>query len=274
MKTKFGRCGPLIIAVLIMLNSGCASGPPVVPYPAFIVVDELPNGFVAGLPGVRAKQLTGDARTRRSGARIQIPPDWEFSSGASPGLSVEIFVLNGELAVGEYALTTGGYAYIPPGSSGLPLRSDSGATILYFLDTANEAAVIQTPLITNASFIEWETSIIDPGSVGLSEKVLRADPGSGARTWLQKVDPGAVQDWQYSSQTLEGYLLSGSVMDSECVGGEVATWEYFPGGYFYRPPGAVHGGPEATALVESVWIMRVPANEKIEIVSGCGVPAE
>ena len=244
------------------------------PYPAFIVVDELPDAFVAGLPGVRAKQLTGDARTRRSGARIQIPPDWAFSSGASPGLSVEVFVLNGELTVGEYALTAGGYAYIPPGSSGLPLRSDAGATILYFLDTANEKAVIRTPLITNASFIEWETPIFDLSGGGLLVKELRVDPGSGARTWLQKVEPGAVRDWQYSSQTLEGYLLSGSVIDSECVGGEVATSEYFPGGYFHRPPGAVHGGPEATTSAGAVWIMRVPASEKIEIVAGCEVPTE
>lgn len=273
MKTESGYRVLLVVVASLMIASGCASGPPVVPYPAFIVVDELPNAFVAGLPGVRAKQLAGDARTRRSGARIQIPPDWEFSSGASPGLSVEIFVLQGELEVGEYALTAGGYAYVPPGSSGLPLRSDDGATILYFLDTANDRAVIQTPLITNESFLYWEAPVTDAGSNGLSVKVLRADPGSGARTWLQKVDPGAVQNWQYSSQVLEGYLLSGSVTDSECVGGEVATSAYLPGGYFQRPPGAVHGGPDATTSTGAVWIMRVSAQEEIAEVAGCDAPA-
>ena len=132
--------------LLFLGLSGCASGPPTVPYPAFIVVDELPDAFVAGLPGVRAKQLTGDSHTGRSGSRIQIPADWEFSTGASPGLSVEIFVLAGELHLGEFSLTAGGYAYVPPGSTGLPMRSESGATVLYFLDPANERAVIQTLL--------------------------------------------------------------------------------------------------------------------------------
>jgi len=260
--------------LIALFLCGCASGPPTVPYPAFIAVDELPDSFIAGLPGVRAKLLTGDTRTRQSGSRIRIPPDWEFSSGASPGLSVEIFVLSGELSLGEYSLTEGGYAYVPSGSTGLPMRSDNGATILYFLDSANSAAVIQTPLITNASLLSWELPVFDFGAAGLSVKELRADPGSGTRTWLMKLDPGSRQPWQSSSQPLEGYLVSGSVMDSECVEGEVLTDEYFPGGYLHRPIGAVHGGPESTTVAGAVWFMRVPANERIDVVDGCAAPSE
>jgi quercetin dioxygenase-like cupin family protein len=269
MKTERSDLRILIVLASMLLLSGCAMGRPAVPYPAFVVVDELPDVFVAGLPGVRAKQLAGDARTRQSGARIWIPPDWEFSSGASPGQSVEIFILEGELQLGEYLLTPGGYAYVPPGSTGLRMRADNGATILYFLDDASDMAVIQTPLITNASLIDWGMPVFEFGSQGLSIKVLRADPGSGARTWLLKIDPGALQSWQYSSRPLEGYLLSGAVADSECVAGEAVTSEYEAGGYFYRPPGAVHGGPDATTSVGAIWLMRVPASEKIEVVAGC-----
>ena len=159
-----------LVVLVALLLSGCASGPPDVPYPAFIAVDELPDAFVAGLPGVRAKLLTGDTRTRQSGSRVRIPADWEFSSGASPGLSVEVFVLAGELRLGEYSLTEGGYAYIPSGTSGLPMRSDDGATVLYFLDRANDAAVIQTPLITNASLLSWEAPVFEFGGTGMSVK--------------------------------------------------------------------------------------------------------
>lgn len=261
-------------AIVLLLINGCASGPPSTPFPAFVVVDELPDSFIAGLPGVRAKLLTGDTRTRQSGSRIRIPADWEFSSGASPGLSVEVFVLSGELSLGEYSLTAGGYAYVPSGSTGLPMRSDNGATILYFLDAANDAAVIQTPLITNAELLSWESPVFDFGSDGQSVKVLRADPGSGTRTWLLKLDPGARQSWQTSTQSVEGYLLSGSVMGSECVSGEVLTAEYFSSGYFHRPPGTIHGGPEATTATGAVWFMRVPANERIDVVAGCVVTTE
>ena len=260
--------------LIAMLMSGCASGPPTTPYPAFISVNELPDSFVAGLPGVRAKLLTGDTRTRQSGSRITIPADWEFSSGASPGLSVEIFVLTGELSIGEFSLTEGGYAYVPPGSTGLPMKSASGATILYFLDSANDAAVIQTLLITNASLLSWESPVFDFGSDGLLVKELRADPGSGTRTWLLKLDPGSRQSWQSSTQPLEGYLLSGSVMDSECVDGEVLTGEYLPSGYLHRPPGAIHGGPESVTIGGAVWFMRVPASEQIEVVDSCLVASE
>lgn len=274
MKPESSRFLTILIATLVLLLSACSSGPPSVPYPAFIVVDELPDAFVAGLPGVRAKQLTGDSRTRRSGLRIQIPADWEFSSGASPGLSVEIFVLDGELNLGEYPLTAGGYAYVPPGSTGLPMRSENGATILYFLDTANERAVIQTPLITNSELFDWESPVFDFGVTGSSVKELRADPGSGARTWLLKLDPGSKQSWQYSSQVLEGYLLSGRVVDTECIAGEAATFEYLPGGYFYRPPGAIHGGANATTAVGAVWLLRASGAEQIELVQGCEPAAE
>jgi hypothetical protein len=269
MNSDFNRSWSAVGVAFVLLATGCASGPPAVPYPAFIVVDELPDTFIAGLPGVRAKQLAGDVHTGRSGTRIRIPADWAFSSGASPGLSIEIFVLSGELYLGEYLLTVGGYAYIPPGSTGLPMRSEDGAIILYFLNIANEMAVIQTPLITNSNLLDWELSVFGFGNDGLLVKELRADPGSGARTWLAKREAGSGKRRQSSSQAVEGYLLSGSVVATECVAGEAATSEYLPGGYFHRPPGAVHGGPDATTANGAVWFMRVSANEQTEFVESC-----
>ena len=260
MKTRFTW-----VAWFVAISmAGCASGPPELPYPAFIVVDELPDSFAAGLPGVRAKQLAGDPRTQRSSSRIIIPPDWQFSTGASPGQSVEIFVLGGAIELGEFSLTEGGYAYIPAGSMGLQMRSTNGAFLLYFVDDANEMAVIQTPLITNSNLIEWQ-----PGATGFATRELRADPGSGARTWLLRLEPDAAKAWQHSSQIVEGYLLSGSTVESECVGGDVVSYEYLPGGYFHRPPGAVHGGPESRTVAGAVWFLRVLDGEQIETFDGC-----
>lgn len=259
---------------ILVLLAGCASGPPTVPYPAFIAVDELPDSFVAGLPGVRAKLLAGDSHTRRSGSRILIPADWAFSSGASPGHSVEIFVLAGKLFLGEYELVEGGYAYLPSGTTGMPMRSDDGALILYFLDIANERAVIRTPLITNSALLDWSLPTLGPGSEGLSTKELRADPGSGARTWLLRMEPGSSRSWQYDSQSTEGYLLSGNTVESECVSGKPATFDYFPGGYFQRPAGAVFGGPEAGSATGATWFLRVPGHSETTIVPACRPEAE
>ena len=122
MKPDSRALSRLTAIVVALALGGCSSGPPQLPYPAFIAVEELPDAFIANLPGVRAKRLAGDPETRQFSSRIVIPPDWQFTTGASPGQSVEIFVLAGQLTVGEFDLTPGGYAWLPPGSSGsLPL---------------------------------------------------------------------------------------------------------------------------------------------------------
>lgn len=262
----------LLTAVNLMLLStlgACAASAPQTPYPAFIQTEELPDVFLAGLPGVRAKQLAGNPKTRRSSNRITLPAEWQFTTGASPGKSVELFVLAGEIALGDFPLGPGAYAYIPPGSTGLQMRTSQGAMLLYFLDDADPRAVIQTPLILSSDLVNWMPVSESPNDLGLAVKELRADPGSGARTWLMKIDPVASQSWQQSSVAQEGYLVSGSYRASECINGEPMTGDYGPGGYFHRAPGAVHGGPEAASADGAVWFMRASEKESVRTLPAC-----
>jgi hypothetical protein len=254
---------------MTLVLSSCAANAPQPPYPAFIKVEELPDTFIAGLPGVRAKQLAGNSETGRSSHQVLLPADWQFTTGASPGKSVEIFVLLGEIELGDLALGPGGYAYVPPGSTGLQMRSSRGASLLYFLDDADPGAVIQTPLILNSDLVSWMPLSESPNDIGLSVKELRADPGSGARTWLMKVDPFASQSWQQSSTTREGYLVAGSYRDNECVNGEAVSGVYGPGGYFHRIPGAVYGGPDAASTDGAIWLLRAPERETLLTLAAC-----
>lgn len=258
------------LAILFGL-SACGSGPPQTPYPAFVQADELPDIFIAGMPGVRAQQLAGNPSTRRTSNRIQLPEGWNFTTGASPGKSVEIFVLAGEVQVGPLLMGSGGYAYVPPGSNGMQLATRDGAVLMYFLDDANDSAVIQTPLLMDSNLLKWTPVSEDPNELGRSVKVLRADPGSGARTWLEKIDPIATLPWQQSSVTREGYLVSGTYRDGECVDGEALAGDYLPGGYFHRTPGAVSGGPEAGTATSAVWFMRVLEKEALQEYPECVV---
>ncbi len=207
---------------------------------------------MAYLPGVRAKQFAGDPQTGRTSNRIDLPQAWKGTTGGAPGKSLEIFVLAGDLQVGDVKLGPGGYAHVPPGSFGFNLQTSDGARILYFLDDVDPLALIRSPIILDTRLVEWQSTEND----GVTTKDLRSDPGNGARTWLMKVEPGAALPWQSSSVTREGYLADGQFQDSECVGGLANTWTYLPGGYFYRPPDTFHGGPEATALTESTWVLR------------------
>jgi hypothetical protein len=254
----------LLISLLVVVLQACSSSPLRPPYPAYVAVDELPDAYVAGLPGVRAKHLSGDPRTQRASYRIELPADWSFTTGASPGQSIEIYVLAGAIQLGEFSLTEGGYVYLPPGMSGLQMKSTGGALILYFLDEADDAAVIQTPLLTSSELIDWSQQ-----DIGVSVKELRADPGSGARTWLLNIRPEAILSWQKSSQMVEAYLVSGAIDYSECNGDQFGTDEYLPGGYYHRPPGAIHAGPATQTANGAVWFMRVLGAERVEIVEGC-----
>ncbi len=254
---------------LVFLLTGCASGSPALTYPAFIQADELPDVFIAGLPGTRAKQFAADSQTRRSSNRLLLPADWKGSTGGSPGKSVEIFVVAGGVTLGGIVLKAGSYAYIPPGFTGSNISTTSGALVLYFLDDPDPAAVIQTPLILDSDVVDWRPVSEDAQDFGHSVKELRLDPGSGAKTWLLRIDHGSTQGWHKSSAVEEGYLVSGNYRHSECVNGEVLTDDYGPGGYFHRPPGAVNGGPDAAATSSAIWYLRRTGKGSIESVPAC-----
>lgn len=265
------RPGLLIACTLVL--SACATSRPELPYPAFIQADELPDVFMAALPGVRAKQFAGSPQTRRSSNRIALPPNWSGTTGASPGKSLELYVLRGEITVGRTKLAEGGYAWFPPGDSGANLASATGAVVLYFLDDANPDNALKTPIVYSSHAAEWQPLPDRPRATGMRIKPLRHDPGSGARTWLLEVTPAASVPWQLRRRSLEGYLLSGEYRGSECFRGKPVSDVYTGGGYFLRPPETVHGGPAERAIRTSVWLLRTKGEAEPVYVDGCRAAA-
>jgi hypothetical protein len=123
---------------------------------------------------------------------------------------------------------------------------------MYYLEDADRLAMIQSPIILDTRLVEWQAT----ETPGVTIKELRNDPGNGARTWLQRISPGANIPWQSSSADREGYLVTGEYQHSECLFGEVLTGPYRAGGYFNRPANTLNGGPESIATTESVWVLR------------------
>ena len=250
----------------ILLVSACASGSskPELPYPAFVQTDELPDIFMAALPGVRAKEYRVDLRTRAGANRVDIPRDWSGTTGGAPGKSLELFLLAGELRIADVRLGAGGYAYVPPGSLGFRMSTESGARVLYFLDDVDEESVIRAPIILDSQLLQWAST-----AAGVSEKTLRHDPGSGAKTWLLQLGVDADLPWESSSAAREGYLVAGDYQHSECDRGEVKTWQYLPGGYFRRPPNVLNGGPESKAATTATWFLRETRSGERTIADAC-----
>ena len=261
---------PVLIGLSVAaLIGGCASGPQPPAYPAFVVSDEMSDMFIAVMPGVRAIQYASDQRTRSMSARVDFPEGWSGTTGGDASKALEMFVLSGEMQLADVRLTAGGYAYVPPGSLGFNMHTETGARVLYFLGDFNVDALIRTPLILDSALVKWQAT----DSIGVVAKELRADPGSGERTWLMRYEPGAVMPWQSSSAALEGYLVSGQFQDSECVAGKPYTDIYAPGGYFSRPAESVHGGPAAYAITESVWFLRQKRRAEINLDAECSASA-
>jgi len=264
----------IILCALLGILCSCASKLPTVPYPAFEQAGEIPDSFLAGLPGTRAKVLSGDSQSRRGSMLLQLPADWSFGTGAALDKTLELYLLEGDLTLGDFPLEPGGYAYLPSGSLGTKMSSRSGALLLYFLDDVHPDAVIQTPIINNSNLLEWQSEWDQVDSFGIATKELRLDPGSGARTWLQMIEPGAVQDWRNATTVQEGYLVSGQYHHVECISGQAVGGEYTKGGYFLRPAGAVNGGPDTAATESTVWLMRVPRHVRFAGGLSCGLNAE
>lgn len=252
-------------ALCILVLTACASGPPELPFPAFVQVNELDDIFMASLPGSRGKQLAGDPQTRRTSNRIDLPPDWQGTSGSVPGRSMEIFVVAGVLTIADIELPAGGYAFLPAGSLGFNMKADNGVRILYFVNDVDPESVIRSPIIIDTGLLSWDATV----TMGVTTKELRKDPGNGAATWLIRIEQGASLPWEKSSVRREGYLLQGSYQHSECVNGEVHTWQYAPGGYFYRPAESINSGPDAVAMSETIWFVRETEGGTHVIVPAC-----
>jgi hypothetical protein len=269
MQFRSGHSLKLFAAVLLV--AGCASKPPELPYPAFIQVDELDDVFMASLPGVRAKQMAGDPQTRRTSNRIDLPAAWTGTSGGMPGRSMELFVLSGKLTIADIELAAGGYAFLPSGSLGFNLAAPDGARILYFVNDSDPKSVIRSPIIINSDLLPWESA----DKAGVATKELRSDPGNGARTWLLRVATGASLPWESSSAIREGYLVTGNQQYAECVNGASELWQYAPGGYYYRPPNTISGGPESLALIEAIWLIRETGPGTARVWPSCiAIPGE
>ena len=150
---------------------------------------------MASLPGIRAKQLAGDPQTRRTSNRIDLPADWKGTSGGVPGRSMEIFVLEGLLSIADIKLPPGGYAFLPAGSLGFNMTTEQGARILYFVNDSDPQAIIRSPIIIDSSLLPWDTTTTN----GVTMRELRRDPGTGAATWLLRIEAGASLPWEKSS---------------------------------------------------------------------------
>ena len=238
-----------------LLIASCKTTGPNVPYPAYVVPwTDLPDMFIAGLPGVRAKPLVGATSDATGGSfRIDLPTSWQGTSGAAPDKSLEIFVIEGELSVADVRLKRGGYAYLPPGTLGFNLKSATGARSS--LLPGRRRAIGGYPDAPDTG--EHGTRLGRHGH----RRAVEERTALGSRQWCTQLAAknraGRGDSLGVVFREPRGLLPHRQVTRIPSASpASRAPIAYLPGMYLYRPGDSINGGPESVAETTSIWFFR------------------
>jgi hypothetical protein len=199
----------------------------------------------APLVGCEARTISQDRRVGAKSLMVRIPRGWHSARYAT-SLTMEWFVLSGGMSIDARAATSGWFASIPAGSSGVDVISRSGCLALCF----------QQPMARNADGIEirnmwqvpWHESTLAGVPAGLMSKSLRTpDPvrvvrgkrftgGSDGFLRLVSLAPGwsTAEQERHSKCWEENIMVRGDLM---MVGRGVMA----AGSCLAHPAGTAHG---------------------------------
>jgi hypothetical protein len=228
---------------------------------------------IEGLPdGVRVKILSLDVESGACSLIVEMPANSirekkGFHSGA-----LEIFLLEGELTVGETVLTSRCYTYIPAWMAYGAIETTNGCTALFFFDkspdfTPSEESTLKSEIGNHVAYKNYYEEVWDVSKLRdsfkapppLFLKVLKEDKETGARTWITGVISGHPRyAWEVHSAWEEGFLLEGEYTIEECLSEGTQTIVYQPGGYFFRPAFIAHAGPQSGPNGYAIWFFRSP----------------
>lgn len=213
---------------------------------------------------------------------VSTPASWSAQETISFDCPVEFIMLGGELAFADLSLYKGDFLRIPSGSPIAPPVSKTGGQFLLFFDHGSPISKVETgDVLPNSA--EWlqvkgEDSPWVPGTalaeagidnVPLKIKHYKQDPDTGARTYLVAVSPGIVIPWEVHEIAEEAYIIEGDYRLAECLPSGSKVGNYTQGGYFYRPAGIAHNGPESGTKTGVVMLIRTPGPLTVKLVDGC-----
>jgi Domain of unknown function (DUF4437) len=198
---------------------------------------------VDGFAGGQTRNLSADPETGAATELLDLPAGWAAPVGRF-GAGVEILVVEGVLAIGEYRLKQFSYSYLPAGVAAGPWAAEAGARVLWMpaarlgfeagADCSTEARLERWIPQIDSSALPWQPTITPGFPVGAMRKTLRIDPDSGAGTWLLGMLPQVRDTRREIHPTAEeAFTLLGESHSERGVSR--------PGEYFWRPPFIPHG---------------------------------
>jgi hypothetical protein len=245
----------------------------------YVQEQKLESVPVSALPGARGKLLSRDDRSGRMAWLVAFPAGYRAAFEAGRFVqSVEFVVLEGGLEFGTESLRARDFAFVPPRGSIPPLSSGQGGRVLVYFDPPAPDAAAAEQQRAHGSYVtrhdesRWLPASVARGAgleIDLKVQHLKKDPYTTARTWYVKLSGGMSVPWERHSVVEEGYLIEGDFRMAECLPGRTVFGEYTTGGYFWRPPGIPHSGPDSGTRTGALWLQRAPATLDVEFLQGC-----
>lgn len=189
------------------------------------------------LEAAQTKILSFDTETGASTELVKWTHDWDSSSGYF-NCDVEIFVLSGQLQIGQLRLGRYTYGFIPEGvcieawsaqentiALWMPGRHPSFVTSL--TDALGAKRELYMPS-SSSELIPWSPTITPGFPPGAMRKTLRKGPEGGRSTWLLGCLPQFAETVaEYHPMPEEEFVLQGSMTTQ--------AGHMTPGCYFWRP---------------------------------------
>ena len=197
-----------------------------------------------GAPGARLKLLSLDQADRSFSCVLALPPGFARRASAHD-FDEEIFVLDGDLSVGDSKLGENVYAFCAAGGAEGAWMTRGGANLLYFrsgiVDAAQRApqAVSRrsTPPVALADTV-WDGDFEKLGlgalQAGARMKILREDPFSGETTYVSASIAFRRGVRSERHPIVQEFFMLAGELDSEY--GVMRA-----GAYCFRPPMFKHG---------------------------------
>ncbi|MEH2359953.1 DUF4437 domain-containing protein [Nostoc sp.] len=191
------------------------------------------------LEGAQTRILSFDTENGSSTELVEWMQHWKSDSGYF-NCDVEIFVLSGQMQIGQLRLGHYTYAFIPEGVCIETWSVSENTTALWmperhpiFTKSLNDAPGAKRELYIpslSSQLIPWSTTLTPGFPTGAMRKTLRKGQVEGGKsTWLlgclpQFVEPHA----EYHPNTEEQFILQGGITTH--------AGHMTPGCYFWRPP--------------------------------------
>jgi hypothetical protein len=235
-----------------------------------VMATEPTENYLVGLPGATVRECSRENKTGGQHFVMSIPKGFSSPFGFNSA-SLDIYVLEGEVCLGEEVMTVGCYTYIPAGMNINELRATKNARLLVFSDRGFEffpkakgvidpTADAHVP-ITDTWKMPWvdpmkdivkKSTWVNPKSgkqdrpPGVLTKALRKEGKTGEVVALTALAPGYVDPGTEHHPHNEClYLISGDAYightydyKKQDVKEDLVLHKDF---YIGRPPGIRHG---------------------------------